>query len=234
MDPEDQLDEARLLIRNGDYDQAITLLKQFLGEALDQTSYLQDGYLLLIRSYVFLGNYYRFQAMGRETSELSYTEARKIVTDCLRTEGLRHTVPDRESGDPPEMIEIFADVRRQIFGSIKIDYVTPPDAAVTFNGDTLKVNTDDGTRGDHDLPIGPHTVEVFHPGHQTISEEITISPNSVLERSYELQKERNRIWWLVAGVGVTTAAIVALVGGDEGSSTDPGAETLPEPPPPPD
>jgi hypothetical protein len=73
------LDRARELIRNGEYDAAIESLRKSIDENKQNPDQLGAAYLQLIKTYVFLGNDYKFRPQGREMSNLNYRAARDVA-----------------------------------------------------------------------------------------------------------------------------------------------------------
>jgi hypothetical protein len=131
-------------------------------------------------------------------------------------------------------VQAFADVRGEIFGSFRVTSVDPANARVTLDGDTLGSFPGDSVPGDVDLDVGKHLVLVRAEGHKDISEDITISPNSTLERSYQLSKAHGTVWyasWAAGGLAVVGGVVALLAGKKE--STPPVDEPLPGAPPPP-
>lgn len=227
------LSEVRELIKTGDYDGAIENLDGLIEGARGSTATLRDAYLLLIKTYVFMGNELRFKPQGREASRLHYDAARLRTEECLGIEALRHTRPEPATEYPQEMIDLFAEVRGRIFGSFRVVSLDPRDAVVTLDGDTLVAAPGDSLPGDVDLAVGPHRVAVAREGRQPVVEEITISPGATLEKSYVLRRARTRAWYATT-IGATLGVVgglVALIAGGGGGDEGPGP--LPEPPLPP-
>lgn len=227
------LDEAREQIKSGDYDHAIEILKTAIAESHEQAARLREAYLLLIKTYVFLGNDYKFKPQGREASNLNYRAARELIEEVLKTKDLRHLTPEPASEYPPEMIGFFGEVRSQIFGAFRVASLRPSKAIVTLDADTLASFPGDTLPGEVDLGIGTHTVVVRHPGYRILTEEIVISPNSTLARSYELSKRRGKLWFATRATGVAgvLGGLIGLVVGNRGGT--PAAKPLPPAPPPP-
>lgn len=229
----DPLDVARELIKAGDYDRAIEVLKAAMAGGRGEPTGRRDAYLLLIKSYVFLGNDLKFKPQGREASSLNYRAAREMIAECLGVKELRHTRPEPVSEYPPEMISAFIEVRGQVLGAFRVAGLEPPHAVVLFDGDTLRARPAEVMPGEVDLPVGRHQVVVQAPGYRTVTDEISISPNSTLERSYQLKRRRSRAWYATVAtgaVGVVGGLIALAVGGGRKSAS---AEPLPDPPPPP-
>jgi tetratricopeptide (TPR) repeat protein len=226
---ETSLEQARERIKEGDYDRAIEVLKKTIANA--QPDALRNAYLLLIKTYVFLGNDLRFKPQGREASNLNYQEARKRIEEALRIPELRHTVPEPASEYPPEMIDLFAQVRSQIFGSFRVVKLEPAGAVVLLNADTLRALPGDSLLGDVNLLVGPYRVAVHAKGYKDVNEEILISPNSTLERPYRLSRKRGPAWYATASTAAL--ALVAGIVAATRSSGPPSQEPLPPAPPPP-
>lgn len=223
------LEGARQLIKDGEYDGAIEILKRTIAAA--QSDQLRDAYLLLIKTYFFVGNDLKFNPKaGHEAANLNYQEARKLIGECLRTPGLQHTVPVPASDYPSQMIEAFNEIRSGMFGSFRIAQLEPRDAVALLDADTLRAFPGDTLLGDVDIPVGRHLVHLRASGYKSVDEEVVIPPGSVLERSYRLDRQRGAVWYATAGtlaVGAV-AGIVALF--HHSPSTE---EPLPEPPAPP-
>jgi hypothetical protein len=235
---EPTLNEARELIKSGDYDHAIEILKGTISGTIEherrRPEVLRDGYLLLIMTYTYVGNDFKSRPQGRELSNLNYKAARDLITAALETKELRHLKPEPASDYPPEMVQAFADVRAQIFGSFRVTSLDPANAVVTFDGDTLRSFPGDSVPGDVDLNVGKHLVLVRAEGRKDISEDVMISPNSTLERSYEMSKAHGTVWyasWAAGGLAVV-GGLVAMVAGKK-DTTPPPDQPLPGAPPPP-
>jgi PEGA domain len=227
------LDQAKELIKSGDYDRAIEALRTNIERDQAHPEKLGDAYLQLIKTYVFLGNDYKFRPQGREMSNLNYRAARELIVEVLEKPELRHLKPEPAEEFPPEMITFFSEVRAQKFGNFRVVRLVPRNAVVLFDGDTLGTFPGDPMPGDTDLPTGTHRVQVRAAGYEDVVEDITISPSSTLERSYEMKKKRTTGWYVTRG-GVVALAAGALTymlmrGEDEASGADP----LPGAPPPP-
>ena len=229
-----RLQEARECLKNGDYERAIDLLRTAIEHARNRLPELRDAYLLLIKTYVLRGNEYKLEIQGRLTSELYYSQARQKITECLSTKELRHTQPIPASEYPPEMANLFAEVRREIFGSLRVVDLVPADATVLCDADTLHAALTDSLPGDTDISVGPHLIVVRRAGYHDLTEEVHISPGSVLELRYRLEEKHGKGWYALRG-GVLSGAIGgaawAILGGKD--KVAPGPQDLPGPPPPP-
>jgi len=249
---------AREMLRDGDYDRAIEALKPALATARgvvvqpDSTGFgfeagpaveradverLRDVYLLLIKTYVFLGNDLKFKPQGREASNLNYQEAKRLIGECLDVHALRRTQADPVS-DPPEMVAFFDELRRQMFGAFRVIDVDPTQAVVTLDGDTLRAPGDTSAfAADMNLPVGLHRVVVRArvSGYHEYVDHISISPDVTLERSYYLPKRRGWLWYATwgTGIGVAGGLIAALAGGGGNDGGTAVLTPLPEAPGPP-
>src|SRR5262249_19515900 len=152
-------------IKSGDYDRAIDDLKGVIG-TLQDVSMLREAYLLLIKTYVFLGNDFKIKPQGREASNLNYKAAHELISDCLRNKALRHTRPEPASEYPPEMVGFFDEERSQMFGAFTVSDVTPAGATVMLDAEPLHALPGRSAVGDVDLAVGRHTVVIRHPGYQ--------------------------------------------------------------------
>ena len=226
------LDEARERIKNGDYDRAIEILKAAVTDSRGRPDETRDAYLLLIKAYVMLGNSLKLRQQGREASSLNYKEARERIAECLSIRELRHTQPEPAYEYPPEMIAFFAEVRSRIFGAIRIVGLDPPDAVVLMDGDTLRTREPGGVPGDVNVATGAHQMTIRREGFRTVTDEVVISPNSVLERSYRLNRKRGGMWYATVAAGAAVVAAGAILLGQKSSSTATATDQpLPGPPP---
>jgi hypothetical protein len=229
-----QLQQGRELLKQGDYDRAIEVLRGAVDASHQDPAMLREAYLLLAKTYVFLGNDFKFKPQGRMASSLNYKEAKSTIAEMLAVPELRHTLPEPVDEYPPEMHALFDEVRHEVFGAFRVIGLEPADAVVLLDADTLGTLPGETTLGEVDLPVGKHAVLVQKEGYEDLAEEITVSPGSILERSYTMKKRRGKTWYgawiggsvaLIAGV----AALVAAGSDQAGSSVQP----LPGPPPPP-
>lgn len=227
------LDQAREMIKTGNYDGAIDVLRGTIDQSQGRHDTLRDAYLLLAKTYVIRYNEFRITAQGRETARLNLEQAREILTECLSTKELRHTRLEPVTEYPEEMVTLFSEVRGQIFGSFRVTQIEPPDAIVLLGTDTLRTLPGENLLGDVNLAVGPQRVVVHADGYKDLTEEVTISPNTTLERSYKLTKKRTATWYGLVGAGAAAvvAGIVALAGGKDDSPET--LDPLPEAPPPP-
>jgi len=226
--------DSRELLKSGDYDRAIEVLKAALAGGPYPGPLTRDLYLQLIKTYVTLGNDLKFRPQGREASNLNYRAAREWIVECLANPTLRHTRPEPATDYPPEMVRLFAEVRAERFGAFRVVGVEPAGAAVLFDGDTLRLVAD-GVRGGDDVPVGTHSVVVGAAGHRTLVETVTISPGATLERSYGLSRRQGARWYVTRGALVVVAGVGVglLVGRGRTQSPNPGETLLPPAPPPP-
>lgn len=227
--------QARELIRNGDNDRAIEVLRGTIEQNAARPAELAEPYLLLIKTYVFLGNDYKFRPQGREASNLNYQAARDRVEEALSIPELRRLEPVPAEDYPPEMVAFFAEARTRMFGGFRVVGVQPADAVVTLDGATLPAKNGLGERAAPDLTVGEHTVTVRAESYNDVIETITISPGATLERNYTLGKHRGTTWYATrwgaaAAIAVGAAALIAR-SKDEGPPPPP--EPLPGAPPPP-
>lgn len=230
-EPGSPLEQARDLIKSGDYDRAIEDLKGVIGKERSRLATLREAYLLLVKTYVFIGNDYKLKPQGRELSNLNYKAARELIAECLRVKELRHTQPEPASEYPPEMVSLFGEVRAQLFGSFSVAGLTPAAAVVLLDADTLRTLPGKHALGDVDLTTGRHVVVIRYPGYQDLTDEIVIPPNSTLERSYQMTKRRGKLWYATrvgAVVGVATLGAALRT-----HKTTPAQQPLPGAPPPP-
>ena len=233
-DPAGTLERAEALILGGLYDDAVPMLKALVGLSDSAPEIRWSAYLLLIRSLVFLGNHHKLKPDGRQASQLFYEEARRTIVECLGIAEFRHVEPDPSTGDPRKMVELFADVRREIFGSLRITELSPSDAVVVFRGDTLHAHPLSGVIEEIDVPVGTHPLDVYHDDFPVLHVDVLISPNTVVERPVALEKKRNPLWIGLALAAAAGAGVVAAVlGGSAGSGSDEPPDPLPEPDPPP-
>jgi len=227
--PARPLEEAEELLKTGEFDRAIGLIKSVIEGSEENKKRLEEAYLLLAKVYVQRGNYYKFEEP--ETAELYYKEARQTVFECLQTEGLQHTEPAPASEYPPEVIRFFDEVRDEIFGAFRVVALDPPDAHVFLDCQVLETMPDETLPGGEDIPIGPHMVLIQKEGYEDLTDEIVISAGTTQEREYQLSKKKG-FWWYAGRAGAAViggTGIYLLTRGDESAA----AEDLPFPPDPP-
>lgn len=227
------IEQSRELIKSGDYDRAIELLRGTIAQTHPNPTVLREAYLLLVKTLVYLGNDLRRRPQGRVASELNYEEARRQITEMLSIPALRHTRVEPETEYPEEMLRMFAEVRGQIFGSFRVLSVQPADAAVILDTDTLSASPGDSTLGEVDIPVGAHLVVVRHERFNPVTDRITISPGATLERSYRLTRKRDLRWYaprVGGGLALLGGVIAAIVSSRRGTTGD---QPLPGPPSPP-
>jgi len=226
VDVDAQLEDARSLVSNAQYDKAIRLLEALLESIRPDRDRLEQTYLLLIESYVYSANDTEDQDLLRD---LAMEKADELVRECLSIPALRHTRPDLVRS-PKEMIELFDMARREMFGKVLL-YVDPPEAEIVLDGEKLQP-AEDGTCLVEDVPLGPRTLLVRHPDRKTRSEDVAIGAGEVLVREIRLEKKRGVGWYatrVVLPVGVAGTLVAVLAGG--GGGDNPGEEVLGGDPP---
>ena len=236
--PEQALDRAREYIKDDDFNSAIDVLDSTitrLSTAIEQrrhlTEALREAYLLQVMAWVQYGSMLGQQPQGYHGAKQAEEKAEQYIIQCLSIKELRHTRP--ESGDkyPQLMVDLFERVRSQKLGGLQITKLSPSDAVVLLDGDTLRATGSRGVVGDTDLAAGSHRVVVYASGHKAITDEIVISPGGTQEKEYTLSKKRSRGWWagVTAGALAVVGGVVALASGGSNSTEQP----LPGPPAPP-
>ena len=232
--PREAIVEARQHVKNGAYDEATMLLETAIQSLTESDDLLRDAYVELVKVNVMRSNYWRFRPQGREPGRLFIERARELVRECLGRESLRDAKPDPPSEYPSEMITLFDEVRREMFGAFRIVGLHPSDSHV-FIGDTpLKPMGEEAGLFLGNLPTGKHLVVVRREGYQDLTDEIAISPGSTLEQDYILKKNRGAWWytWRGTAVAAATLGLANLV--TSGVDGAPSAEQeLPGPPDPP-
>lgn len=229
--PAEIIEKVNAHVRDAEYDEAITLCREAIEHFRDDADALRSLYLLLSKTFVTRGNSVLGEPQGRVTAELYYKEARDVVVQCLSNPELRRTRPDPPTDYPERLVRIFAEERARLFGSFRVIGLSPADATVLFDGRPLPLDSE-GLPADTDIRADDYTVQVQAEGYETITEIVTISPASTLERPYALEKKKTVGWYAARGA-LAVAAIVGLgfafsSGGDSGSP-----QPLPEPPDPP-
>ena len=91
----------------------------------------------------------------------------------------------------------------------------------------------DSLPGDVDIPIGPHLILVQREGYEDLTDEVEISPNSILERSYSLSKKHG-LWWYVSRGSIAAAGLIGLYYATSRGDGEPADDELlglpPDPP----
>jgi hypothetical protein len=228
VDVDASLAQAREYIyRDFQYDKAIEVLQDVVDALQFDADRLRESYLLLIEAYVLRGN-----SLANEVDrDLHHEKAKEWIRSCLSVPQLRDTVPPPGASD--ETVEYFDEIRREMFGTFEITRLEPPDAEVVFEGETLTPDAN-GVVREMNVPIGTRMLVIRHPDYQDITEDVEISPNTVVSRPYALRKNRGLLWYAtrVGTPVVAVAGVLAAVlsGGDD--KTD-QPEPLPGPPDPP-
>lgn len=234
---ETTFEEVPEYLKTGQYEKAELALRAAIEEAqrVDDFDRLRVAYLLLVKTYTIRSNFFR--QIDEQTAELYLEKAATVTRECLQIPQLRRTRPDSPLEYPPEMFDIFDDVRQEIFGSFRVVGLQPADAVVILDGDTLQVRPGETFVGETDIPIGPHEVVVAHVNYRTVNDAINISPGATLERPYVLERKRGG-WWYVgvssagaAGAAGLTWLILAII--DKPPEPPPTVDPLPGPPAPP-
>ncbi len=225
---EQALEQSRELIKSGEYDKSIDLCVATLPHARAHTDALRQTYLQLIASHVYLGTYLLRQPQGRSSADLNYRRAKELIAECVSQKELRGTRPEPEIDFPPEMIQRFQEVRSEILGGFRVTKLSPVNAVVQLDGDTLKSSDESGQLEAVDILVGPHEVAVHAAGHVPVRDTIEIAPGVVLEQPYLLRRRRGVLWYATRAGGVGGLAALLILA----SKPKPVAD-LPGPPPPP-
>ncbi len=90
-----------------------------------------------------------------------------------------------------------------------------------------------GGMGEVDLLVGAHRVVVRAKGYKDVAEEITVSPNSTIERPYRLLRRRGPAWYATASTAILATVVGVFAIGKGKTSSPPVAAPLPPAPPPP-
>jgi hypothetical protein len=229
------LAEARELLKKGEHEAAIGLLRPAIDEMITEgvaiREDLREAYLLLVNTNVQRMNHFNQNVEERQTARLWRDKAKDVIRECLTTPGLDDTEPDLAQ-DPPEMVALFEEVRGEIFGTFRVVKLDPPKARVHLDGEFLGTGADGLPLERKNLQAGPHVVVVRADGYKDQTEDIDVAPGHTLDSKYTLKKKAGPTTWglragLVAAAAVGVAALVD--GGSGGSAPTP----LPEPPPPP-
>jgi hypothetical protein len=235
--------DARYLLTEGDYDGAVRNLKTVIAQLTGrvsgranraspdkETRLLGRAYLILVKAYVMHGNFYITEPQGREVTQMFYREARGCIEECLRNPRLRHLQPDSVAIYPPEMYALFEKVRYESLGSLRILKLTPADACVLLDGDTLRLVPPDTCLKETDLAAGPHELIIRRPGYKDLREKIQISPGGATEREYALRRRHGTLWY-ASRAGIAAGGIAAILLSNRSHDGETPLEPYPEPPP---
>lgn len=213
-DPEDRtiydkFEDVSSLRSQGQYDQAIELLRGIITEHAESEEILRRAYSDLV-----------FTLLSKQ----DFDTAADIASEAL------YRFPDLTADPvyfPPTVDEVYDDLRDRLFGALNV--ATRPDSCQIFLGDELVGLSPLSLRY---VRVGEYALKASKPGY---NDELTIvriesgHPTSV---PLSLQRDRGRMWWLVrVGPAVlVTGVLLALQVRDKGGG-EPGS--LPAPPPPP-
>jgi hypothetical protein len=196
---------------DGDYDSAITELRDIVTQYSNSDQVLRLAYNHLVTTYIAKGDPDGAKAAAREALE----KFPNLVAE--------------EIAFPPRVNEYYVELRKEMFGSLTIQ--KPKDCRVFLNG---KHVGDTPLRLDL-VRVGDYDLTLSKSGYNDFTERIRIQPDVALDKEPSLESKRGFAWWAYrvgAGVVAATLLAVGLSGGDEAAPAEP-AEPLPPPPGPP-
>ena len=240
-EPSATLETVHTMLKNGEYEAAIAILKPRLAEleplalhehpqAADVAMY-RDVCLLLVRTYAFAHN--ANERTSPDVADLQEQEARRVVERCLAVPSLRATQPDSVQ-DPPLVHDLFRTTRAQKFGAFRVVGLEPADAVVSLGDEPLAFPPGESLPGEAYVPVGTYEVVVRREGYEETRESVVIEGGTEQLRSFQLDKNRGWWWWTWRG-GLAAGAVTGLVlglGGEDAAAVTPLAP-LPDPPAPP-
>jgi hypothetical protein len=228
-------DEVRGLQQRELFESAIELLEATLVlPDPSSTELLREIHLLLVETHVLYGNALDFEEKPAMAG-LSWEKAREWARKCLEHEALRDTDPRSVPEYPERGIRLFQELHREMFGSLRVDRLDPPDAEVRLDGKLLEQLPDEPRVGALYVPVGEHTVLVRREGYQDHVETILVEGGSSIQKEYGLEKKRGFWWYALRGTGVVAVGttIAWLAGAFEDGTSEQSPSPLPEPPNPP-
>jgi hypothetical protein len=213
-DPEDQtiydkFEEVSSLRSQGQYEEAIELLRGIITEHAGSEEILRRAYSDLV-----------FTLLSKQ----DFDTATDIATEAL------FRFPDLTADPvyfPPTVNEVYADLRDRLFGELNV--ATRPDSCQIFLGDELVGLSPLSLQY---VRVGEYALKASKTGYNDELTIVRIEPGYPTSVPLSLQRDRGRMWWLlrVGPAVLVTSALLALQLRDKGGG-EPGS--LPEPPPPP-
>jgi hypothetical protein len=205
----EKFEEVSSLRSQGQYEQAIEILKGIIIEYSDSEEILRRAYSDLV-----------FTLLSKEDIEAAAEIAR----------GALYRYPDLKADPvyfPPRVDEVYDDLRGRIFGSLNV--ATRPESCRVFLGD--------GFVGFSPLSVqyvrvGEYALKATKAGHSDEIALIHIEPGKPTSVPLSLQRDRGKTWWLLrVGPAVLVTGVLLALQLREEKTSEPGQ--LPGPPPPP-
>jgi hypothetical protein len=128
------------------------------------------------------------------------------------------------------MYSLFEKVRYESLGSLRILKLTPADACVLLDGDTLRVTPPDTLLRETDLAAGAHRLTIRRPGYKELRETIQISPGAATEREYALRRKHGAFWY-ASRSGIALGGVTAVLLSNRSHGGEAAPPPYPEPPP---
>jgi hypothetical protein len=205
-------DRVSWLRSQGQYEQAIEILKGIIAEHAKSDDILRQAYNQLV--YTFL---------SKQDLEAATASAREALS--------RYPEIKADLGNIPEEVNrIYDDLRAQMYGALSV--ATKPDSCRVFLSGEFK--------GFSPLKIpyvkvGEYALNVSRSGYKDESATIRIEPAKPTSVPVSLQRDRDKKWWLLrAGPAAIIAGVLTVFGlRGEATSATPEPAPLPGPPDPP-
>ena len=217
-----KFDQIGAMRANGQFDEAIAVLKQIIEEHNQTEDILRRAYNDLALTIFFQRNAAADAAQRDRLTQEIETQVRNGLN--------RFPDLEPELGSPPDLKVVYTNLRAEMFGRLLIN--TKPDSCMVMLDDQqmgkapIKIDL---------FPVGVYSLTVTKSGYKEEVAELHISASSSIEKDVSLSRVHDTKWWLTrvvtpVAVGVGVILALTLSGGDEGP---PPPEPLPGPPDPP-
>jgi tetratricopeptide (TPR) repeat protein len=203
----ERFEQVSSLRSQGQYDQAIDILKGIIAQFARSDEILQRAYNDLV-----------FTLMSKQDLDGAAQSAREALA----------RYPDLAADPvyfPPRLNELYGNLRSQMYGSLFV--ATKPESCRVFLGKSFVGVSPLNVKY---VKVGGYTLNLSKSGYKDESSPVRIEPGSPTNMQLSLQKEHGKKWWLLrAGPGAVLAGVLTYLGLRGGEGTAP-AEPLPGPP----
>jgi tetratricopeptide (TPR) repeat protein len=203
----ERFEKVSSLRSQGQYDQAIEILKGIITEFTKADEVLRRAYSDLV-----------FTLMSKQDLDGATESAREALA----------RYPDLTADPvyfPPRVNELYGNLRSQMYGSLFV--ATKPESCRVFLGKAFIGVSPLNVKY---VKVGGYTLNMSKSGYKDESSPVRIEPGSPTSMQLSLQKEHGKKWWLMrAGPVAALASVLAYfqLTGEEGTAQ---AEPLPGPP----
>jgi hypothetical protein len=194
---------GRELLKLGQYAKAESLFTHVISTLEAETKEKSHAYTLLIGALVQHSNFLRISNPASSSAVLNVATETVVkllsLYPCTEPDAARH---------PPEMVDLFEEVRSTRFGSIQLGSLEPRGLNVYVNDAPEPVSK----RRLCDLEPQSYTLRFARAGYHEQLREVEVVPGSATLVNVNLVPVRNASWWWSRiGVGVSLAAGILFI-----------------------